>query len=209
MTTLTFLPDRNARNKDFTGAFLPESRLWIEKQGGESKQICLADIPEVRRRTQLSAISYHRPSVIAWFTHGLPRALPQMGWMVQNVQRLADEITLWSTAPKIVLYACSTGAGPNIAGDGGFADTLRDALCRAGAIWCQVDAHTTAGHAGKNPHVRRFLGVGSSEGGKGGEWIVPPGDPAFRAWQKALQGPLRFEFPFQSIASIRDTFGVK
>jgi len=84
------------------------------------------------------------------------------------------------------LYCCLTGFSLNIAGDGGFADKLRDAFCEAGMTWVKVYAHTTAGHTTRNPYVRIFEGQGSPIGGIGGQLLVQPGAKLWKTWRSAL-----------------------
>lgn len=216
MTTLIVTPDRNTPGKkDYTGAFLPESRLFAAHRSTHAPNggvviprvtIDISKPPEQRRAQLLAAISGARPvSAIAFFCHGLMRKLPQLGWDLSNVDVLAAQLATHGTADIVaVLYACDTAAGVAPGGDGGFADRLRDELCRAGATNCRVDAHKTAGHAVMNPHVRRFEGMGSGIGGVGGSWIVEPGSEKWNAWKRALRTPFRYDFPFMTIDEIHD-----
>src|SRR5690606_32555438 len=95
---------------------------------------------------------------------------------------------------RIPLYACSTAHG-GVAGNGGFADMLRDALARElpGVV---IDGHTTKGHTTRNPHVRRFV----APAGKGGQYIVAQMSPKWTAWKRRLREDesFRFAFPFMS-----------
>jgi hypothetical protein len=140
---------------------------------------------------------------LAWFGHGLPRSLPQPWIGLKDVDHFAS-VFASSKVPRqtVVLYACSTGAG-GVGGDGGFADALRDALCRAGSVNCRVVAHVTAGHATRNPNVRFFDGMGSATGGAGGYYPVAPGSALWKKWVRALrETDMRFRFPFLSVAEI-------
>ena len=84
-----------------------------------------------------------------------------------------------------------------------FADELRDALCRAGAIENRVFGHTTAGHTTNNPHARFFDGSNMAEGGTGGYWIARPGGPLWRKWAKYLREGAWMHVPYQDLAEIR------
>jgi hypothetical protein len=216
---LAFVPDTNSPGKrDVTGAFLPEARAFTG----------LHDLPDpvafpsgagvsFRRRGDavLRAIAQHRDlEVVAFFCHGWRDGI-QAGFRVPSIDRLADALAVAGTPQLIVaLYACDaardaddarsddTGAaGPG--GDGGFADELRDALCRRGLVDCRVDAHVTTAHTTRNPYVRRFEGGGSIMGGQGGSWLVRPGSRLWRTWVRALRGTtLRLRFPLMSAADV-------
>jgi hypothetical protein len=214
MSLLIVTPDRNTPGrKDFSGAFLPESLAFavranvhsVDRDEIRTVRIDLGGSGAARRAQLITAIAEcERPlELVAFFCHGLMRKLPQLGWDTGNVAELATALAArMPIGARVVLYACSTAAGSGTGGDNGFADRLRDALCAAGAIDCQVDAHFGAGHATMNPRVRRFEGRGSHTGGVGGAWIVPPGSPKWRAWIAKLKTPYRFDFPFLPLASI-------
>ena len=107
------------------------------------------------------------------------------------------------------------------AGIGGFAFTLRDLLVATNPD-CQVIGHVTAGHATRNPEVRRF----SAPAGSGGVRPIPHGsgprghrrgevaDPSYELWHRwayTLAHPfdadrpsaLIWHFPFMSDEEIR------
>lgn len=205
-----FVPSRNQLRKDMTGGFYPWARAWQERHGGELVRFDLDRSQKVRQQTILAAIEFHAPETICFFTHGLRTSLPQLGFTKWNLDPLAKMIASKNTAPRVILYACSSGSGPGPEGDGGFADTLRDALCKHGATNCQVDAHTTAGRADANPYVRRFEGLGNPEGGTGGYWLVAPGDPEWKKWRLALaesDSVMRWDFPFLTREEILSKLG--
>lgn len=208
MTILAFAPLHNLDGKrDATGAFHPEAQAFAKLTGADVVLVD-NDTPAIsRREAVLDAIREHNPGQVAFFCHGWTTGI-QFGFGVQHTLLLAETITGgWAgTDPRVVLYACLTAADgktPGAGGDGGFADEFRDALCRAGATWCRVDAHTTAGHTTRNPYVRRFEGQGSAVGGTGGQWIVAPKSPLWKPWVRALrETDLRYRFPSMSVAEI-------
>jgi hypothetical protein len=141
---------------------------------------------------------------VALFCHGLARGI-QTGHDLATVATLADAISASTAPPRhlvVTLYACDAAdtrtGGPG--GDGGFADALRDALSERG-ITGHVDAHVTTGHTTKNPYVRRFYCDGQAAG-TGGDWLVAPGSPKWRAWVRALKGDMRWRFPWLTPAEI-------
>lgn len=207
MRAIIFTPDRDSHGrKDYTGAFLPEARAFARTNKIDPHRIVAVDVREKlpARRTHVEAALGADSSndLIAFFCHGL-RSSVQLGHSLQTINSLAEAIAGNASEHVVVaLYCCSTGAGPGVGGDGGFADGLRDALCRAGAVHCVVNAHDNAGHTTRNPRVRRFRGEGSPVGGTGGGWIVAPRSPLWKAWCKALQGDLRLRYPLLSTAQI-------
>jgi len=157
------------------------------------------------------------PPVVAFFCHGY-RTRIQLGFNRRQVNVLARALfKKYGPNVRVVLYACSAGNGPGHSGDRGFADELRDALCRAGATGCQVDAHVTAGRADANPFLRRFAGDGSCTGGTGGFYLVNRTildergrkkiNPLWPKWIAVLKkkgGDMRWRFPFMSRDEILD-----
>lgn len=168
----------------------------------------------------------HSLDAVAFFCHGWKTGI-QFGFSTgkKDIDMLAtaiadrapeaEQVDDEPFSPVIPLYCCSTGRDADrqseddlevFGGDGGFADLLRDSLCRAGAIYCRVLAHTTAGHTTRNPHVREFCGNGRPLGGEGGNYIIPRKNPKhFKAWRKKLaeDETFRYEFPFLSTEEIQ------
>lgn len=223
MRTLILLPDRNTAGKsDWSGAFLPESQAFARarKTAGDVVLSVMVDLGKSKPERRAQVVAALDPGkgdpwgCVGWFCHGLRGGLPQFGIGVADVVDMAARMSS-TKAPgiRVPIYACSTasGAAPSAegepGGDGGFADMLRDALCAAGSVDCVVDAHATAGHATRNPHVRRFAGGGTTTGGIGGKWIVAPGSKHWKAWVKALAGDMRFQFPFLSPEQIDAILG--
>lgn len=179
--------------------FRRQSAEWSRYAGGAPVvELAVASLkPEARWRLVADALAAH-PGVehLAVFCHGWANGLQLVP--MAHVADLAKAIA----RPGIVvtLYACSTADGPHLGGDGGFADALRDALCEAGASACCVDAHVTAGHATRNPYVRRFVGPLAATGG---EYIIEPKSALWRPWVKALTGDFRWRFPLVATDAIR------
>jgi hypothetical protein len=224
MNTLIFAPKHNSRSRsDATGAFQPEARRYMQVRGGgrivhiDNRWAMPERADEVLREIVMGPGNGGRWDTVAFFCHGLSDRI-QLGFTLRNVKTLARALAE-SSSPnvRIPLYACSTastlrrllrlGKGPG--GDGGFADQLRDELCRQGLTGCRVMAHVTSGHCTLNPHARFFDGRGSDVGGQGGEYVVrPPTDSAntlWSMWRAGLKTDLRFHFPHMEIADIHAT----
>jgi hypothetical protein len=206
MRVLSLAPLHNSPGKrDATGAFQPEARAFT-RLGADGSVYRIVDnsanSAKMRGVTGTS-IRLARPGVIGFFCHGWRTGI-QFGWNLDSIDTLASVIAeaCPTDAPIVALYACSTASG-GVGGDGGFADQLRDALCKAGAVNCRVDAHDRSGHCTRNPYVRRFEGQGSTVGSTGGLWIVQPGTSPWKPWVRALrETDLRLRFPMMSIAEI-------
>lgn len=201
MTILALTGDRNHRRVDYTGAFRPESRAFAQHHGAVIRAIDLSLSEIGRRKAVYAAIDAVKPTALAIFCHGYVSGL-QLGVRRVHARELAARLSAHGCS-RVVLYACSTGGGPGYEGDGGFADRLRDELCRAGERECVVDAHDRAGHTTRLPYVRRFEGRGSPVGGTGGSWLVEPRSQLWRPWVLALRDTdLRFRFPLLTIAEV-------
>lgn len=222
---LAFAPLHNNPGKKDADYFQSRARAFCQIHGG--KVVIFDDLQSMHRRAAdvLAAITaYSGPTklvCVAFFNHGWARGI-EAGFdlrasMGMSPAVLADALSKKAGAGVIVpLYACSTADDPATpgptedtdgapGGDGGFADQLRDALCKRGLTNCRVDAHDVKGDTTLNPRVRRFEGDGSFVGGYGGKWIVPPKlelagrevpNPLFAKWTAALKRGLDMEFPF-------------
>lgn len=204
MNGLTFAPaydSGGAHPHDATGAFQPGARAFSTLHGLPPPHL-FDNRPASMRVRRLAVLDVIRATpgpldVIALFSHGRRRGTQ---WGGVNEPVVCDEIaTVIASvaAPDVViaLYACSTGEDVSEAGhdgvidnapgagEGGFADRLRDAVLAHGKR-PRVLAHTTAGHAFRNPYVRVF----DASTDKGGEWLIAPGSPDWHAWVKALAG---------------------
>lgn len=211
---LVLTPDRGSKHRpsDFAGAFRPEADAFVKVNGGVVERIDQSLPPEGRFRQAVGFVEQHAPDTLAYFGHGLPRGLPSMGATLANLSHLAAALAFASTAPRVVLYSClaaedlTRGDAGLPGGDGGFADSLRDACVKHDAPGVQVDAHGSSsqlkgrvadlgGHTTQNPYVRRFSGPETKES-VGGEWLVADTSRLWREWVRALRGPMRFQFPF-------------
>jgi hypothetical protein len=206
---IAFAPKFNTKGrKDATGAFQPEARAFLKFHEQPTEHLFLIDntsSPEAMRQAVISALKEFGDPLcgVAFFCHGTRRGI-QLGFDFQTAAALASAIYPDPGHLSVPLYACDTGRDRDanrlddleaIGGDGGFADMLRDALCRDGISGCNVDAHTTAGHTTRNPNVRRFRGA-SAAGGPGGYYIVPQRSRNWKTWRKMLLTTFRYEFPF-------------
>lgn len=225
MRGLVVHPLHNSPGKhDASGAFVPEAKRFAELHGfdrvGFDNQA-----PKVRRRVAVETAIWEAEGlldVVAIFAHGFRRGM-QTGHTLGNVADLAECIARRSAPDvRVVLYACDTARdadrdrtddmdlGPG--GDGGFADALRDALGREGCHGGWVDAHVTAGHTTRNPHVRRFHTDGSLEGVAGGDWLVVPRSLLWRRWARSLWGKvepedIRLRWPLLTAEEIEAELG--
>lgn len=226
MTVLALYASQDTPGKrDASTVFAPEARRLAAMRDGVAISIPQRDMGMPARRSWLlRTLETQAPlghTSLALFCHGWSSGIqlgPRLRWgkaRTREVDELAEAIrSTMGDAPTVVLYACSTAStwltglfrrgAPG--GDGGFADELRDALCRAGATGCRVFAHDRNGHSTRCAFVRVFEGDGSATGGKGGEWLIEPGSELWPAWRAALQGDgdLRLRFPFMTREAIAD-----
>lgn len=210
MSVLAFTGDRNTPPKnDYSGAFKPEARRFVERcGGGRQVEIDLSRPPARMRKDIIDTLrSYVPPDgylhAVAFFCHGQTHRI-QLGFDRAHVQELAEALAARGVS-TVGLYACSTAAGPGPGGDGGFADGLRDALCVAGMRQCRVLAHKVAGHTSKNRFKLFFDGMGSPVGGTGGYELVTARSPLWKEWSRRMgadKDALRFECLFMSIENL-------
>lgn len=219
-----FVPDRNTHGKrDQTGAFLPEAKRFAKEHRLAASAIVEIDVGQSLIKRQAAVLDAIKKQAdvqdgldfISFFCHGYRYRL-QVGFgspstvdnkWLRKLAKTVYENTGWGVV--LPLYSCTTATSARrkkdqaAAGDGGFADELRDALCGEGATQCRVIGHTTSGHTTKNPFVRVFEGTGTQEAGTGGQWISRPRGPTWRRWKRWLrQGNNRFHFPFMEIPEI-------
>lgn len=192
--------------KDAEYVFIPESNLVMDALEAAGKTYQTVDVdnrlPLPRRADDL----YDAITKVDWLEglvyvgHGLWNLLPSLGLGLGRIPRFASLLAAaaGSTPLTVALLACSAadgskkGVGTDGPGmDGGFADCLRDALCRLGVVDCRVLAHTTSGHATMNLDLAYFEGLGSSVGGVGGRLLVPAKSPLRKFWKKAMHVPLK------------------
>lgn len=207
-------PDRNLHSTDFKGAFEPESLAFMQTVPGKHKLIKFdASKGTTTRRnyvfSELEALRGQDFSGIAFFCHGWHNGIQagisnaQIPDLVQRVCAATKNGIDAKNVLHVPLYCCSTAAkgdAPEAAsetgGDGGFADTMRDAFCQQGKPWVRVYGHTTAGHTTMNPQVRVFEGKGSTVGGIGGDVLVrqpPPKNALWAVWRDAVAGKAPFD----------------
>ena len=232
--TLVLAPKYNTPGKsDATGAFQLGAALFAVYHFGRTPEFHIPN-PLVQyidnkkayitRGAQVALLlEKYEPRVFIVFCHGWQHGI-QLGMCVPAIpsagaiwERCVHVLAKHSN-PIVVLYACSTGdhtiGAQNTApgtGEGSFADHLRDALCTAGAPYCRVVAHTTAGHAYQNPDVRIFDGLGVADSQKGGIALWQKREAKLRRnFQKLLtiapsdpRYGLAWEFPFMEIEDIR------
>lgn len=204
---IAFVPDRNHRGRDMTGAFLPGAVIWRERRGGLIVKIDVSRSKAEQRAAVLevleaaaedrSLLALGEAASVAFFCHGTTKELQIGGWRGDHLAELARAIAHLGgdrTDPRVSLYACSAGDGSGSEGDGGLADRLRDELCGFGATRCVVLAHTRSGHSWLNRYKRRFVGDGTPAGGIGGGWWVAPGSSLWKAWA-ARQRDLWWRLP--------------
>lgn len=201
MKALAIYASQNTTKPDATGAFIPESLHWQRMHGG-AREGYKNKLGAVACRREVEGILAKHSGIdaLAFFNHGYRDGM-QTGHHIPHVGALADAIAK-ACAPRVVIYlaACSTAKQRTVA-LGGFADALRDALTARGVAG-HIDAHTTAGHTTRNPHVQRFA-MGAPVGDIAGDWIVAPGDPLWRKWVAALKGDLRLRYPLMTREEIR------
>lgn len=232
MKGVVFLPDRNAKRKDYSGAFLPEAKRFVSEHGIASstamREIDLSSTSDQMRKAVCEAIvseskKQGKLETVAFFCHGWKDGI-QLGFQTRDIPQLARAFQGHCEQHVVVpLYACSTARDQDwhiaddidpdsMGGDGGFADELRDSLCDIG--WCvhnRVVAHATVGHSTLNPWVRFFDGMGLPSGGTGGYWVIRPKGPLWKRWIAWLREQSakfedrdnQFKFPFMTPQQIR------
>lgn len=220
---LCIAPQHNTTKPDATGAFQPEARAMLRYYGGSASSVVLIDNraeDKAQRNAVRAALAARRGSLrgLAVFCHGFASGI-QFKFRLPQIDSLAQSIVAAAESDianlRIALYACDTAKDVDpstddvqaFGGDGGFADKLRDAICAAsGGAWQGwIDAHTTAGHTTRNPHIRRFDGQGTAAPKTGGSYIVPAkkGEPTWVRWREAIiDTSFRYEAPFLSTAEI-------
>lgn len=216
---IAFAPGFDTKNRltgkqkvDATKVFQPEAKRFLVIHRGGDLVVVNNRQPKIAMAEHvLDSLlrGEHKWLTIALFCHGWSTGI-QLGFDLKNIRDLARAIADTSEPDvKVLLYCCSTastpqkllGAGPG--GDGGFADELRDNLCRFGAKYCRVMAHTTPGHSTKNPHLRFFEGGGSDIGGQGGQYVVRPGSTLWRRWKDAMaHSEMRFRVGHMQVDAI-------
>lgn len=227
------VPKYNTTKPDATGAFHPEAMAFCDYWGKDKSDIVYINnkLPKSCHRksnvaaellSEMERLQDEAEKPIAvWtmfmhgYTHGTQFSIRSPGHAhfdskYQEAYERFINIISEHPSPILILYACSTGDDPHGkldtapgSGDGSFADCVRDDLCKKGAVYCRVFAHTTAGHTTINPNIKILDGQGIADGGVGGELIAAPRTKEFKNLRKLLKGDFRFEIPFMTIASIK------
>jgi len=215
---MIFVPMHNTKKSD-AAEFMREAEAFRKLHHIDSECLRIIDNHKSKRemrRHVLDDVDMWGLTGVFFFCHGWESGI-QLGISLSDVCAVAHSIgtNLQDTSVVVGLYCCSTGGTIGkkkqdetepLGGDGGFADRLRDELCRVGAVDCRVLAHTVPGHTTKNPYLREFIGGGRPLGGSGGSWVIPPRHkPEFKAWRKLLRTDptARFEIPFVSTGAIQ------
>jgi hypothetical protein len=201
MTVIAIAPAHDSPGKkDASGAFLVEARAFVRLHGGKLLTFDNRREPAARFVEVIDLLHGRRADAVGFFCHGHRNGL-QIGATLRNAHVLAAALRDVGAA-SVPLYACdaardndadrSDDSEPGPGGAGGFASTLSAAL--PGVV---IDAHTTAAHTTRNPHVRRFMSGGD------GAWLVEPGSPLWRTWRDALRDrDFRLSFPLLSSDAI-------
>ena len=230
-----FVPKYNTTKPDATGAFHPEAKNFCDHWEIPCDNIQYVDnkLPKSCHRPgnvaddlldkmeEVQSASAEPVAIWVFFCHGYTHGIqfsirsphhPHYDEEYAKRYKRFIDIISDHPSPVIVLYACSTGDDPDGdsdtapgSGDNSFADCVRDDLCKRGAVWCRVFAHTTAGHTTGNPYVKLLDGNGNAEGGEGGELIATPGSKEFRNLRKKLKQDFRFRLPFMTVDSIKNS----
>jgi hypothetical protein len=225
MNGLIFTPDRNTHGKkDYTGAFKPLAIKFAKHHGIPRKNIIPINVGRGMKKRKLEVIAalqdeeregHGNYDTVAFFCHGFPQGI-QAGFSWRGKQKpgpVMDELAslIYEASDRddicVPLFCCSTANTKQkkaVGGDGGFADELRDALCRQGAIENRVVGHTTVGHTTTNPSTRFFDGSMMPAGGTGGYWIARPRGPLWPKWKKYLRGGGWMDMPYLELEQIRD-----
>lgn len=223
MKSLAFYPSANSKGKHDGDYFRGLADLWVKKHGNRAVSVDIGTIarptPKADRFRQIvAAIEEDQPEVVAFFCHGLRDCLPQMGICSQprpklgmparNVDIIAGAQARASSAPRLVLFACTAGDdlipgldGPP-GGDGGLADQWRDSMVKHDAPGAQCDAHDRAGDSVHNKWVRRFSGPEDKDH-IGGAFLVDHADHVrWLRWEAFLHARGWLDFPFLTAAEL-------
>lgn len=216
MKHLLLTGDRNTgADNDFTGAFEPESLRYAAfwRARGDVVDLVRVDLSERspgRVAQMVAALTRSKPiDRFAVCCHGWQTGM-QLGLSSDTPEALdalaAFATTLAacsSTALRVALYCCSTGASDAANGVGSFADRLRFSLVAAGRPAVTIFAHRTAGHTTRNAAVRIF-----GPRMTGGVDLGTTRESRARLDARLHDGsdPLRWTLPYEAIDDARKAF---
>lgn len=160
--------------------------------------------------------SYGELRVVAFFCQGYRTGI-DLGFRLSGKNRMEpdelDELAavLYETCSgDLVVYVAASGEegpeamDPGPGSDRGFAESLRDACCRAGLPDVRVVAAERLGHATKNPTFRFFEGQGLERGGTAGEWVFQRYGSMWPQWVTWVgKSTNRFKFPLWNMDRTR------
>lgn len=219
MTALVIYSSSNSEGRhDATGAFIPEAKEFQKFYSVPEENMLPVPCTQLKadkRREAVCMFLRNKSDIdlVAIACHGWSQGI-QMGFTLPHAITLAKYLSMaCKPTARIALYCCSTASGNteavNIgpATDGGFADVLRDNLLGLGFNGGWIDAHKTAGHCTQNPYVVRFYldpTLANTQGEiTGGDWLVSPKNPLWRAWARNLKKDLRFLYPMKTELEIK------
>lgn len=215
---LCFAPQHNTKGRRDADEFKRQAKYFLQHHQQDPSMLHVINnkMTKAKMRQEVLDIIAENEGIIGvfFFCHGYRTGI-QFGFDVKTVDALAVAIREATVCRDVAVcfYSCDVARDADrnrqddladvMGGDGGFCDEMRDALCRAGAIYCHVDGHTTTGHTTRNPFVRRFRGDGSTTGGVGGFYIVPrTNKKLWPKWRKALRTTFRFDYPVLTVQEI-------
>ena len=217
MNILVLHASENTDKPDATGAFIPEAINFAKHRTSKGDVVQVIpyknNLPKAKRFTEFLKLIENANDfdTFVYFGHGLRTGLPSAGITQANRKQFTDLLMKKSKNKKkliVTLYACSAGETTTAqpAGEGGFADKMRDDFVDNGYVDGWIDAHTVAAHATQNPYLRRFY-LSKEQEAYGGSWLVPPGSPEFSVWRKRLNekwktDPFRFDFVYMNAADV-------
>lgn len=188
--------------KDASKVFVPESSLVHEALDAAGKSVVLVPVDRSWKPLWSALAGTSALEGLVYLGHGLPLGLPSLKLYGRRgardfAVRLAASVAPERKDLRVTLFACSAADNPRKKGvqldgpgtDGGFADELRDELCRQGQTECIVWAHPFSGHATRQPYLAAFEGRGSAIGGVGGTVPVRPKTALWPVLKRLLNDP--------------------
>lgn len=211
--------------RDASKVFVPEAALVHEALDAADKSIRLVPVDRSWKPLWSALAGISDLEGLVYLGHGLPLALPSLGLYGRRgardlAVRLVASAALARKDLRVTLFACSAADNPRQKGvqldgpgtDGGFADELRDELCRQGQTECIVWAHPFSGHATRQPYLAAFEGRGSAVGGVGGTVPVRPKTASWPVLKRLLNDPseapsFRHRLPMMTVRDLLTAVG--